>query len=140
MQMNYDRVTLFKGDPAALTLEQLRALQLRFDAKIPAGNKLEIYCMLIVPKEWKQQAWTGRLPLGEVAGTGDFKSYELSGASASATALQAFLALAQKHGSENGVLELKVNIAFKLVPIKDWPAGSGFEFDNLFLTQATAGK
>jgi hypothetical protein len=118
MQVNYDR---------------LPALQLGFDAKLPAGSRLEFYLMPILPKEWSKRAWPGRLPLGEVVCTGEFKTYALT--PANAVAAENFLKLIQEHGLNHGATEFKVTLGFKLLPLAKWTVGSSLQLDNLRLDQ-----
>lgn len=138
MQVNYDRLQVFSGELSGLTLARVQALQLGFDAKIPAGSKLEIYLMPILPKDWGKRAWAGRLPLGEVAGTGEFKTYTL--VPTNAVAAENFLKLIQEHGLNNGATEFKVTLGFKLLPLAAWTVGSSLQLDNLHLGQTAPTK
>lgn len=141
MQLNYDKITFTTGDPASLTLAQIRTQQVRFDAKIPAGAKVLVYLMMVGPKDLRQRTWASRLEFGTVEGTGDYKSYVLSASDLPATDGEPLLRLMQDYGLNQGAREIKVGLIWKLQPLDPWTAGAGFQLDNILYGFApTSGK
>lgn len=135
MLMNYNRIALPINDPAYTTVEQIKTYVLSFDAKIPAGKKIDISLNpRYTDAELRPRADSSKLTLGRVTGTGEYVRYTLPASVVAEQGVRNFLQFIRDI-SLNGETKLMVDIQWTLLGRTEvWAAGEVIQVDNIKMT------
>lgn len=129
--ISVNNITLRGISGDALTARQIESLVFTADIRMPAGRRIELQLMPMLPDDMKRQAYPSRIVLANLVGTGDFVRVNLTGAKANQKSREAFLG-AFRTAALNGRNEVVFHISLHLDA--GWQVGDTLQIDNLKLT------